>query len=285
MITSLINKVVIITGATSGIGAAAAAAFVQAGARVALAARSAERLDALADKLGGPERALAVPTDVTQAEECDRLARLTMQRFGRVDVLVNNAGIGHWARFNDLTETETRRFVEVNILGVMNMTQAVLPWMRRQRSGTLINVASMMAYLGTPMTSVYSATKFAVRGFSQALRLELAGDGIEVVCFCPGHTDTEFFANSVVRGARWHHGLQKPMSPAEVARQLLAVAVRPRPEVVLTAEGRAMTFTARHFPRLAAWGAKTFFDRSDKASASSPPLRGWNWIRNGLQRK
>lgn len=285
MATSLTNKVVVITGASSGIGAAAAAAFVQAGARVALAARSTARLNALVEKLGGPERAFAVPTDVTRAEDCDRLARLTAQQFGRIDVLVNNAGIGHWAKFNDLTESETRRLVEVNVLGVMNATHAVLPRMRRQRSGVLINVASMVAQMGTPMMSAYCATKFAVRGFSQALRLELAGDGIEVVCFCPGHTSTEFFAHSVVRRARWHHGLQKPMSPAEVARRLVTVAIRPRPEVVLTAEGRAMTFAARHFPRLAAWGAKLFFQWGDKTNIASTRLRGWSWHKNRLQLK
>ena len=285
METSLTDKVVIITGASSGIGAAAAAAFARVGARVALAARSADRLKKLAERLGGSERALAVPTDVTQAEECDRLARLTRQHFGRVDILVNNAGIGHWARFSDLTETETRHVLEVNVLGVMNAIHAVLPGMRRQRSGTLINVASMVAHMGIPMNSVYCATKFAVRGLSQSLRLELAGDGIEVVCFCPGHTDSEFFQHSVVRGARWHHGLLKPMSPDEAARRLVAAAIRPRPEVVLTTEGRAMTFAARHFPQLAAWGAKLFFHRNDNAGRGSARMREWDWSKHGLQRK
>ena len=287
MSASLQDKVVIITGAASGIGASAAEAFARAGARVALGDPLTERLKALAEKLGGPDRALPVTMDVTQTEDCDRLVRLATQQFGRVDMLVNNAAVGHWARFSELKEAETRRFVEVNVIGVMNMTHAVLPGMRRRRHGVIINVASVMAHMGTPMQSAYCATKFAVRGFSQSLRMELAGDGIEVVCFCPGHTDTDFYAHAVVRGALWDPCIQKPMSSAEVARRLVAVAIHPRSEVLLTAEGRFMAVAHRFLPRLTLWGTRRFFERADKARAnvSTPRLHGWHWSRNGLLRK
>jgi len=255
----LTDQVVIITGASSGIGAAAAAAFVAAGARVVLAARSSARLSAMGEQLGGLDQVLVAPTDVTKPEDCERLARVTAQQFGRIDVLVNNAGIGHWTLFEELTELETRRIVETNVLGVMNAAHAVLPWMRLQGRGVIINVASTVGHMGFPMMSVYCATKFAVRGFSQALRSELAPAGIAVVCVCPGHTDTEFFEHAVMRDQLWRHGLQKAAAPEKVARRLVALAVKPKVEVVLSAEGRLLAWSCRHFPRLTAWLAERFF--------------------------
>ena len=256
----LTDQGVVITGASSGIGAAAAAAFVTAGARVVLAARSAPRLSILAEELGGLDQVLVAPTDVTKPEDCERLARVTAQQFGRMDVLVNNAGIGHWTMFEELTEVETRRIVEVNVLGMMNAARAVLPWMRQQGRGVIINVASVVGHMGFPMMSVYCATKFAVRGFSQALRFELAPAGINVVSVCPGYTDTEFFDRSIVRERPWRHKFQKGMAPEKVAKRLVQLAIRPKPEVVLTADGRLLAWSCRHFPRLTAWCAKGFFE-------------------------
>jgi short-subunit dehydrogenase len=250
---------VIVTGASSGIGAATAVAFAQSGASVTLAARSAERLAEVVRDMAAPDRTLVLPADVTRSEDCERLARLTAERFGRVDVLVNNAGIGHWTTFEELTEAEARRIVEVNVLGVMNAARAVLPWMKKQRRGVIINLASTVGHMGMPMMSVYCATKFAVRGFSQSLRLELARDGIRVVCFCPGYTDTEFFQRAIVRERQWRHGLCLPMKVEAVAQRIVAVAARPRSEVVLTWEGRLLAWSSRHLPRLTAWAVRQFF--------------------------
>ncbi|MBM3890025.1 MAG: SDR family NAD(P)-dependent oxidoreductase [Verrucomicrobia bacterium] len=258
---SLSDKVVIVTGASGGIGAAAAAAFVRAGARVALAARDADRLAALARELGGPDRALAVATDVTRAEDCERLARLTAERFGTIDVLVNNAGIGHHTRFDELADADARRIVEVNVVGVMNAVRAVLPWMRRQRRGVIINIASVVAHIGTPFLSVYCASKFAVRGLSQSLRFELAPEGIQVVCFSPAYTETEFFERAVSPTGKWRPGAVKAMTPQAVAERIVAAAVRPRAEVVLSWDGWLLAWGVRHFPRLTAWAARKFFDQ------------------------
>jgi short-subunit dehydrogenase len=133
--------------------------------------------------------------------------------------------------------------------------------MRRQRRGVIINIASVVGHVGTPMLSVYCATKFAVRGLSQSLRFELAGDGIKVVNFSPGYTDTEFFAHAIARKGAWRSGMSNPMSAAAVAGRLVDAAVRPRAEIVLTCEGRLIAFGARHFPRLLEWTAQKFFDR------------------------
>lgn len=188
------DKVVVITGASSGIGEAAARAFAHGGAKVVIAARRLERLQALAheiETMGG--EALVVQTDISQFDQIQRLVARTLERFGRVDVLINNAGFGRldWLEKLDPID-DIQAQMDVNVMGVIHTTRQVLPVMIQQRSGSIINVCSIAGLVGTPTYSIYAASKHAVHGFSEALRREVKPWGIDVSLIYPGGVSTEF---------------------------------------------------------------------------------------------
>jgi short-subunit dehydrogenase len=186
------SKVVIITGASSGIGAAVARRLARDGFRLTLAARRLDMLERVAaevEALGG--EALVVQTDVRNRDELQRMVQLTHERWGRIDVLLNNAGLGHDRL---LIRTRPERIYEeihINLIAVIECAQLVLPVMLRQKSGHIINVASLAGLIAMPGGTVYSASKFGVNGFSDTLRRELRGFGIHVSVFCPGYTPME----------------------------------------------------------------------------------------------
>jgi NADP-dependent 3-hydroxy acid dehydrogenase YdfG len=189
------NKVVIITGASSGIGEAAAKLLAQNGAKVVLAARREERLHAVVNEIkqGGGE-ALSVKADVVSAEDMRNLAKFTLNAYGRIDVLVNNAGVMPSSRLNELRVEEWDQMIDVNIKGVLYGIAAVLPAMREQQSGHIINLSSTSGYQVSPTSAVYAATKFAVRAISEGLRLEeSATSRIRSTVIAPGLTKTELF--------------------------------------------------------------------------------------------
>jgi NADP-dependent 3-hydroxy acid dehydrogenase YdfG len=188
------SPVILVTGASSGIGAATARLFAQKGYRVSLAARRIERLQSLADEiqsLGG--QALPVATDVSCLEDVKNVVQATLERFGQIDVLFNNAGFGrlNWLENLD-AEKDVKAQVLVNILGVIWMSQAVLPHMMERRQGHIINMSSMAGLVATPTYTVYAATKFAVRGFTEALRRDVRIYGIRASGIYPGGVETEF---------------------------------------------------------------------------------------------
>lgn len=229
------GRVVLITGASSGIGEATARAFAPTGARLVLAARRAERLEALAQEIdpSGAE-VLVAPTDISREDDIHALVAATLDRFGRIDILFNNAGLGRIGWLEALTADEIRVQFDVNILGMMLLTRAVLPAMQRQRSGHIINMASMAAKIATPGYTAYAATKFAVAGFSEALRREVAPWGIHVSVIYPGGTRTEFGEKAHIERRR---GLRTPrllrLSADDVAQAVVNVARRPRRQVIL----------------------------------------------------
>ena len=172
MAIPLENKVVLITGASSGFGMDAARLFARQGCKVVLAARRIDRLQALAESIqaeGG--EALAIPVDVTNRHEIDSMVQATLDVFGRIDILFNNAGFG---RLNWLEELEPERDIEtqvqVNLLGTILTTRAVLPHMLARQEGHIINMSSMAGMIAAPMYTIYAATKFGVRAFTDALR-------------------------------------------------------------------------------------------------------------------
>jgi NADP-dependent 3-hydroxy acid dehydrogenase YdfG len=185
-------KVVLITGASSGIGEATARHLASSGHRVVLGARRASRVATAVDEInesGGT--ALGLPLDVTSLPEVQNFVEAAEQEFGRIDVLVNNAGVMPLSMLADLRVDEWNQMIDVNLRGVLHGIAGVLPTMRRQRSGHIVNVASVSAYRVDPTAAVYCATKFAVRALSEGLRLE--SDDVRVTVVSPGLTRTELF--------------------------------------------------------------------------------------------
>jgi short-subunit dehydrogenase len=188
------GKVVLVTGASSGIGEAAALRFARRGSRLVLAARRLERLEALAERIrahGG--EALPVQTDVGVPGDLASLRGRTEEAFGRCDVLVNNAGIPGGGPFRDLSAEQVEHVVRVNLLGVVLGTKEFLPMFLRQRSGHIVTVASLAGRFATPGSSVYGATKAAVIAFGESLHYELKPFGVLVTTVNPGFTRTEGF--------------------------------------------------------------------------------------------
>jgi short-subunit dehydrogenase len=227
----LTGRVVVITGASSGIGAATAVACGRAGMRVVLAARRTDRLAAVAaevTKAGGAAR--VIPADVEDEASVRALIAGAEAVWGRLDVLVNNAGVGILATVEQTTPAEFERLIRVNYLGAVHGVLAALPHMRRQGDGHLVNVASVVGKRASPFRAAYVASKFALVGFSEALRLELRGSGIHVTCVCPIGTATEFHVAEPNRlGVPGRGG---PIQSAEhVARAIVRALRRPRAEV------------------------------------------------------
>jgi NAD(P)-dependent dehydrogenase (short-subunit alcohol dehydrogenase family) len=181
------GKVVVITGASTGIGRATAVAFVQAGARVALAARSEEALAQLAEALGGPERAIAIPTDVSDRAQCQRLMDCTVSEFGSIDALINNAGMVVSGLFESLLPGDVEYQFEVNFFGALYCTQAALPHLKASQ-GVIVNVSSVAGLIGTPTSSAYSASKAAMNAWARALWVEMQPHRVGVVTICPYFT-------------------------------------------------------------------------------------------------
>jgi short-subunit dehydrogenase len=196
---NLHSRVILITGASSGLGAATARRCAAAGARVALAARSADQLDeqaAAIRKAGG--EAVSLPADVTSDAEVERLVEATLARFGRVDVLVNNAGFGLLNSVVDAEHAELEAMLAVNLVGAARCITAVLPHMLGRRSGQIVNVASMAGLLPLRNFGYYGATKAGLIALTRAMQLDLAGTGVRCLAVCPGAARTPFFKRAAL---------------------------------------------------------------------------------------
>ena len=233
MTDSLKDKVAIITGASSGIGEATARRLAESGARVVLAARRVERLEALAADIERRDgAALVAPTDVTDERSVQRLARTALDAFGRIDILINNAGIMPLSPISKLKVEEWDRMIDVNIKGVLYCIAATLPTMLEQGSGHIINLSSVAGRRSFPSGTVYSATKFAVRAISQGLRLELSPiEGIRVTDIEPGVVATELTHHITDKETAdrfqemWAE--KTPLESIDIAETILFVLSRP----------------------------------------------------------
>ncbi len=238
---ALKDRVAVITGASSGIGRAAALAFAREGVRVILGARRTDRLQETVEAIrsaGGTARSLQ--TDVTRPAEVTRLVREAVTAFGRLDILVNNAGLGYFGRLESMPIDEARHLFEVNVMGTLYGIQAAVPIMRSQQSGHIINVASVVGKRATPGSGVYSATKFAQVGLSESLRLEVADAGIHVSVICPVSTMTEFFEVAAARSPLKFDPTGPTYTAEQVAEVIVRCARRPRTEVILYPPARLM---------------------------------------------
>ncbi len=252
----------IITGASSGIGEAAARVFARRGYRVALAARRRERLEALADEIraaGG--EALVVPTDVSDAQAVETMVQTTLDAWGRIDVLVNNAGFGRlrWLEnLHPLDDIEAQ--VRVNVLGVMWAARAVLPHMIEQRRGHIVNVSSVAGWLAAPGYTIYSATKFAVRGFTEALRREVSVFGVHVSGFYPGPVATEFGEHiGSKRKAKMPDWMV--LTSEQTAEMIYRMVTRPRRSLTVPWWFLPILWFNSHFPALSDWVQTRFYTR------------------------
>lgn len=187
------GKVAIVTGASSGIGAALAMQISREGAAVILAARRKEKLEQLANEINSAGHiALPIPADVTRRHDAEMLIQTAIERFGRVDVLVNNAGRGHFASVEETTDEMIRSMFELNVYSLWYTTRPALVQMKKQGSGHIINIASLAGKLGYPFNSAYVAAKHACVGFTHALRMELLETGIHATVVCPAGVLTEW---------------------------------------------------------------------------------------------
>ena len=231
MSTALEGRVAIVTGATSGIGWATAAAFAEHGGMVTVTGRREERLLSLANHIG-PDRALAAHGDIARRGDVEAVVDQTVERFGRVDVLVNNAGVMLLSPASQRLVDEWDRMIDVNVKGLLYGVAAVLPQMKSQGSGHIVNVGSVAGRRPFPTGTIYSATKFAVRAISEGLRNELSPtEGIRVTDIEPGVVDTELLDHISDQGAvaafaeRW--GQKVKLRPEDVANAIVYAVSQP----------------------------------------------------------
>lgn len=245
------KKVVVITGASSGIGKALAEKYADEGWHLVLAARRWERLLELKGKLKHTE-VLALKTDVTCEDDCRELIERTVEKFGNIDVLINNAGISMRALFNNTSVSVLHQVMDVNFWGTVYCTKYALPYLLKSK-GSLVGVISIGGYIGLPGRSGYSAAKFAVRGFLQTIRTEHLKDGLHVLVAAPGFTASEIRKTALVA-----NGLQqgdtprnedKMMSAEECAIHIYKAVNKRKRELVLTfMEGKLTVFLAKFVP-------------------------------------
>lgn len=251
---SLSNAVVVITGASSGIGRATALAFAAKGATVVLAARRAAALNTVArecERRGGA--ALVVPTDVTDSDAVEHLADKAASNFGHIDVWVNCAAVTAFAPFEVLPLKDLRRILDVNVMGVVHGARAVLPHLRERGHGTLINLSSIVSAIPQPYTQTYSMSKAAVRALSASLRQELWLDGAKDINVCtvlPAAIDTPLFDHTANYTGRKAKAMPPVYAPERVARTIVKLARRPRREVVVGPLGRNLVVQAKFAPGL-----------------------------------
>jgi hypothetical protein len=251
------GKVVLITGASSGFGQDAAWFFAAEGCKVVLAARRVERLRALASRIqeeGG--EAVAIPMDIVNSADIANMVKSALDLYGKIDILFNNAGIGRVAWFEEHSiERDIELLIRVNLIGMMQVTRKVLPHMIERREGHIINMASVAGLISPPLIVSYSASKFGIRAFTDALRREVAPFGVKVSGIYPGPARTEF-GQHIGRNkaySSFRNKINIRMSSEHVARRVVDVARRPRRSLVIPWWFRIITTFDMLFPVVVDW--------------------------------
>ncbi len=252
---TLVNARVIVTGATSGIGRSLVVRLVREGARVVAIGRRADRLQQLVSEVAEPDRLTTLAVDVTECDACSRALALAQSAYGGLDILVNNAGLGGIGLFSESSPARVRDVMEVNFFAPVEWIRQSLPILRQGTKPLIVNVGSVLGHRAVPRKSEYCASKFALHGFSDALRAELAHDGIDVLLASPSTTASEFFDAS--RGQKSASDGKGGMSPDLVADRIVRAMQRGQHEVIMTVGGKLLVWLDRLCPplanRLVAW--------------------------------
>ena len=262
------NKTVLITGASSGIGKACAEAFAKRGANVVLAARQYVALCQITEQLEKDYnvKALAVACDVAKEADCENVVKQTLQTFGRLDVLVNNAGISMRALFKDLDLVVIRNLMDVNFWGTVYCTKYALPELLKNK-GSVVGVSSIAGYKGLPGRTGYSSSKFAMNGFLEALRVENLKTGLHVMIASPGFTASNIRKVALVKdgSAQGETSMveEKMMSAEEVAEQIAQGVENRSRTLVMTFQGKQTVFLNKFFPALADKLVRRFFFKDE----------------------
>jgi NAD(P)-dependent dehydrogenase (short-subunit alcohol dehydrogenase family) len=245
------ESVAIVTGASRGIGREASLAFARKGVRVVLASRNIPRLEELSREISAAgSEALIVPCDVSLEAECKQMVAKAVDRFGRVDVLMNNAGFGYYAAVENMKTEDLQKIFLTNLYGAIWCTQAVIPHMKSRRAGHIVNVSTVLSRRSVPYMTGYCMTKFALNGMDEGLRLELRPFGIGVTLVCPGLTETDFQSNADRIGYAPPIRNEGGMSPAKVGRIIVRCVERNRRRVALTLSGKILLGFQRISPAL-----------------------------------
>jgi short-subunit dehydrogenase len=247
---NLLGCRILLTGASYGIGWALALRLAEQGARLVLAGRTVERLTDLADLASQRgTQAIALPTDLTVPEQRQHLIEQTIGQLGGLDVLINNAGVGAMGLFQEAGEERLRRIFEVNFFASTELTRLALPHLCQSPRAMLVNVSSVIGRRGVPGCAEYCASKFALSGWTESLRAELARHKVHVLLVCPGRIQTEFGTHMLEDRvkSRWQQG--SVMSADTCARQIVQAMRRRRHEVAITAPGKLLVVLNRLFPR------------------------------------
>jgi len=252
------NARCLVTGASSGLGQAIAEQLVKSGAYVVLTGRSAERLQANADRLidlgTDSSRIVTVPADLTVEEDCQRLFDEITGRFEALDLVINSAGVGADGQFETHDPDVLRQVFEINVFALADVCRRALPLLSRGVQPAMVNIGSIVARRGLPGRVEYSASKFAVSGFTEALRVEWGRFGIHVLQVNPGFTDTPFDQHVVASTARYSVARHRRMSAEAVARATLRGVERRKREITMSWQGRLLLFVSTIAPRFVDWG-------------------------------
>jgi short-subunit dehydrogenase len=254
--TELSGKVVVVTGGSMGIGEAIAKVFVDQGANVVLLSRDADRSEAARARIGHSERTLALACDVRHREEIDRAIGFTLRHFGRIDIWVNNAGFGVLDSVAQLDMAACHDIFDTNFFGALMAMQAVIPVMKQQGSGAIINISSVAGHIPLPFSGIYSATKFAMNAIGKAARIELLRENIHVTTVCPGFVNTDFGANAIKgeQSKRVRPASVRGISTERVAKAVFVGYRKKKREVIVPWTMHPMVKLYQLFPGLVEWG-------------------------------
>ena len=252
------DQVIVVTGASMGIGEALAKAFLAEGARVVLSSRDQARLEEVRNRLGNAERTAAIACDVQDRQQIENLVRASVDRFGRIDVWVNNAGYGMLDPVASMSMQECRRLFDTNFFGAIDCMQAIAPTFQAQRNGTIINISSVVGHLPVPRMGAYSASKHALNAISEAARLELESSGVRVMSVCPGRIKTNFGVNTVKRPGEKPLGgsFQQGISAERCARAILNGYLRGTREVFVPWHAFVLSHLYEFWPQLVEFGMR-----------------------------